>query len=347
MKNSIWIVPIEPIDQRYTKQWYDSIPSNVAAKTSTWNVKQIEVEQITEKTTAGAFLNFASTNVYKSRQIEYIVNQFETGKILSGDRFLITDAWNFLIIPLKYMSDLMGIPVEIHSIWHAGAYDPSDILGLKMEKPWPYEFEKTIFHASNFNYFGTEFHRNMFLKNLKLTNTEKTFVSGQPHSLIVEGIGAVTHQDKKNVVFFPHRLNIDKQPDIAMDLARYLTVFVSQHNKLEKHQYYEKMKESKVTFSCSLHENLGISQMEGVLCGSIPIVPDRACYSEMYLDVFKYPSKWTESFDLYMKHKNKLKSFIQEKITNYAKYDVLLKEQKDILLHKYLNADIMIENLVR
>jgi len=23
---TIWIVPIEPIDQRYTKQWYDNIP---------------------------------------------------------------------------------------------------------------------------------------------------------------------------------------------------------------------------------------------------------------------------------------------------------------------------------
>ena len=24
--NTIWIIPIEPIDQRYTKQWYDNIP---------------------------------------------------------------------------------------------------------------------------------------------------------------------------------------------------------------------------------------------------------------------------------------------------------------------------------
>ena len=26
IKNTIWIIPIEPIDQRYTAQWYENIP---------------------------------------------------------------------------------------------------------------------------------------------------------------------------------------------------------------------------------------------------------------------------------------------------------------------------------
>ena len=26
---TVWIVPIEPIDQRYTKQWYDNIPEDL------------------------------------------------------------------------------------------------------------------------------------------------------------------------------------------------------------------------------------------------------------------------------------------------------------------------------
>ena len=30
--NTIWIIPIEPIDQRYTKQWYDNIPKTLAAR---------------------------------------------------------------------------------------------------------------------------------------------------------------------------------------------------------------------------------------------------------------------------------------------------------------------------
>ena len=30
--NTIYIIPIEPIDQRYTKQWYDNIPSLLEKK---------------------------------------------------------------------------------------------------------------------------------------------------------------------------------------------------------------------------------------------------------------------------------------------------------------------------
>ena len=36
--STIWIVPIEPIDQRYTKQWYDEIPRLIIDKAIGWNV---------------------------------------------------------------------------------------------------------------------------------------------------------------------------------------------------------------------------------------------------------------------------------------------------------------------
>jgi len=35
-------------------------------------------------------------------------------------------------------------------------------------------------------------------------------------------------------------------------------------------------------------------------------VPDRLSYSEMYEDVFKYASHWTESFESYLEHKSEL-----------------------------------------
>ena len=39
---------------------------------------------------------------------------------------------------------------------------------------------------------------------------------------------------------------------------------------------------------------------------TFPLVPDRLSYTEMYPDEFKYPSEWTESWDSYLKHKDKL-----------------------------------------
>jgi hypothetical protein len=87
--------------------------------------------------------------------------------------------------------------------------------------------------------------------------------------------------------------------------------------------------------------------MEGVLAGCIPIVPDRASYHEMYLDEFKYPSQWTESYSAYEQHKDLLIEFILNRMNLYSTYENKLKEQKDILNKHYLNADVMINNLVR
>jgi hypothetical protein len=115
---------------------------------------------------------------------------------------------------------------------------------------------------------------------------------------------------------------------------------------LNKDKFYETMGDASVVFSCSLHENLGISQMEGTLAGAIPVVPDRCSYSEMYVPEFKYPSVWTESFDNYKKYKADIIDFISDKVYNRSKYITALAYQTDILKNKYLNADVMINNIL-
>ena len=87
--------------------------------------------------------------------------------------------------------------------------------------------------------------------------------------------------------------------------------------------------------------------MEGCLAGAIPIVPDRASYSEMYKDVFKYPSVWTESYGNYQEHKEDLQDFITTLCSNY---DIVKKEyldeQVEVLRHNFLSADIMFDNIL-
>jgi hypothetical protein len=145
---------------------------------------------------------------------------------------------------------------------------------------------------------------------------------------------------------WPHRYNADKQPDIAEDLAADFNMIITQKMNLSKEQYYQTMGASKAIFSCSLHENLGISIMEAVLAGAIPIVPDRCSYSEMYLDEFKYPSEWTANVTAYQENKDKLVKFIKDRIDNYQDYVTLLERQRDILKQEYLSANIMIDNIL-
>jgi hypothetical protein len=148
---------------------------------------------------------------------------------------------------------------------------------------------------------------------------------------------------------FPHRLNPDKQPEIARDLLEGNTadVVFTQEHKWSKSEYYQRLGSASAVFSCALHENLGISVMEGVFAGAIPIVPDRCSYSEMYLPVFKYPSEWTESWDSYQKHKYELNKYVKHKVDYCEQYSLHLEEQKQILLEKFMSPKVMIDRLTR
>ena len=349
---TLYIVPIEPIDQRYTKQWYENIPKligdRIAAKgTEPWEVVTIDGKQPKMGTTTGAFLDFGVTNIYKASQVERIASLFSHGNVKPGDKFLVTDAWNFAITAIRYMSDLMDIPVEIHGIWHAGAYDPTDILGYKMVKPWPHHQERAWFYACDWNYFATDFHKDMFLRNLEITRDFhfKAIRSGQPHEPIIKQLSAYQNQEKHDVVMWPHRYNADKQPEIAEDLSTDFNILITQKLKLNKEEYYETMGGAAAIFSCALHENLGISVMEATLAGAIPIIPERASYSEMYLDCFKYPSEWTTA-EGYGKHRAELVAFIRDRVKNRHMYLTDLKEQQNILIENYLNANIMIDKIL-
>ena len=352
--NTIWIIPIEPIDQRYTKQWYDNIPVILEREIKTrelpYQVVTVDGEDFKpDVRTEGAFLDFGATNVYKATQTAEVSKLFSNGKVKTGDKFLITDAWNFIITPIKYMSDLLDVSVEIHSIWHAGAYDPTDILGYKMQPDWPTHVERSWYFASDYNYYATNFHKDMFLRNLNIPQGQhcKAITSGQPHELIVDSLVKYQNTPKSDTIMWPHRYNDDKQPDIAENLAMEFDVVITQKLNLDKSAYYATMGKCKVIFSCALHENLGISVMEAVLTGAIPIVPDRASYAEMYLPEFKYPSEWTESYEAYIENKDNLMGFIQEKLNMFDHYQEVLVEQRNILIRNYLNSSVMIDNILK
>lgn len=359
-KNTVWLVPIEPIDQRYTKQWYNNIPSLIKNFT---DMEVVTIDGVLNNTgtTPGAFLDFGKTNKYKASQVQTISQLFTgdktkagpAGQVQPGDHFVITDAWNFGITAIKYMSELLDIPVTIHGIWHAGHYDPTDILGMKMSANWAENLERSLYYCCDYNYFATDFHKNMFLNNLNIPveHHYKAIRSGQPHNHIVNHFQNLVHVEKTDTIVWPHRYNPDKQPEIIEDIKRELAgkidVVITQQENLSKTEYYDLLNKSKMVFSCSLHENLGISQMEGVLAGCIPLMPNRASYVEMYDYEFLYPSGWTHDFSAYKDAKTHLIDLILDKFSKYNTDNMnqLLDQQKTNLMEKYLTADVMFSNI--
>ena len=114
---TIYIVDIEAVDTRYTKQWKEYLPKQLRHATNQ-DVQVISGGDTPQATTPGAFLNFGGTNVYKSKQLEIIGEKFCNGEIKDGDYFLYTDAWNPTVIQLKYMAELLGVKIKAVSYTH-------------------------------------------------------------------------------------------------------------------------------------------------------------------------------------------------------------------------------------
>jgi len=154
--------------------------------------------------------------------------------------------------------------------------------------------------------------------------------------------------EKRNLILFPHRVAPEKQVDIFYDLKETLTQYefvVCQERELTKNEYHNLLGEAKLVFSANLQETLGISWYEGALVQSIPMMPDRLSYSEMALPEFKYPSKWTESFESYLTHKNDLVDYIINYMENYESYLPALDKQKKLLQNNFFNGKAIYDRL--
>ena len=314
---TLWLLDLESVESRYTSQWKTHLPKLLEQ----FNVKVVEgADDIPPATTPGAFLNFGGTNIYKSTQIEKISRAFTNGEVKDGDHILFTDAWHPGIINIKYMSQLLGVKVITHGLWHAGSYDPADFLGrLIGDAPWVRHAERSFFECFDHNHFATEFHIEMFGKTFKnaldhvghdsYTRKTKIIRTGWPMEYMRDTLEPFRGTPKRDLILFPHRIAPEKQPKIFDDLQQSMPEYefiMCQLEQLRKPEYHKLLAEAKIVFSANLQETLGISAYEGAIVDTFPLVPDRLSYTEMYPDEFKYPSEWTESWDNYLKHKDKL-----------------------------------------
>jgi glycosyltransferase involved in cell wall biosynthesis len=362
----IYIVDLESVETRYTGQWKTHVPALLRKAGHNVNIISGPTD-IPSATTPGAFLNFGGTNIYKARQVEQMGRLFCNGSVNSGDHFVFTDAWHPGIINLKYMSELLGIPVVTHGLWHAGSYDPQDFLGrLVGDKPWVRHAEKSFFHAFDYNYFATDFHIEMFIRNLlndkmfenpwiedhiaealrgECSNIVRT---GWPMEYMQDTLLMYKNMPKRDLILFPHRIAPEKQVEIFRDLKEHLPQYefvVCQDQQLTKNEYHNLLGEAKLVFSANLQETLGISWYEGALVNAIPMVPDRLSYSEMAMDTFKYPSEWTESYSAYETYRPEVCSKIIQYMNNYEKFLPSLNKQVESLKEHFFSCNKLLEML--
>jgi glycosyltransferase involved in cell wall biosynthesis len=337
---TIFIVDIEAVDTRYTKQWKEYLPKQLR-QAANEDVVVISGGEAPQATTPGAFLNFGGTNVYKSKQLETIGEMFCKGQVADGDYFLYTDAWNPTVIQLKYMTELLGVDITIGGLWHAGSYDPQDFLGrLIGNKPWVRHAEQSMYECYDDNFFASEFHIDLFAESLDIDD-DKTHRVGWPMEYLKDSLVQYKGMEKRDLILFPHRVAPEKQVDIFRDLADRLPQYefvVCQDQELTKNEYHNLLGEAKMVFSANLQETLGISWYEGALVDAIPMMPDRLSYSEMALPEFTYPSAWTENYDAYLHNRDKVVAQIVNYMENYNDLQVSLEKQRTKLNKEFFSG---------
>ena len=359
--SNVFLVDLEAVETRYTGQWKTHVPELLRKAGHNVNIISGPTD-IPSATTPGAFLNIGGTNIYKASQVEQMGRLFCNGAVHPSDHFIFTDAWHPGIINLKYMSELLGIPVVTHGLWHAGSYDPQDFLGrLVGDKPWVRHAEKSFFHSFDHNYFATDFHIGMFASNLlevkednnndvitHLESTDKIVRSGWPMEYMTDTLAMYKNMPKRDLILFPHRIAPEKQVEIFRDLKEHLPQYefvVCQDQQLTKNEYHNLLGEAKLVFSANLQETLGISWYEGAVVDAIPMVPDRLSYSEMAFDTFKYPGKWTESFEAYTVYRPDVCKTIIEHMENYRTRLPSLNKQVDALQENYFSCNVLLDML--
>ena len=361
----VFLIDLEAVETRYTGQWKTHVPALLKKAGHHVNIISGPTD-IPSATTPGAFLNFGGTNIYKASQVEQMGRLFCDGSVHPGDHFIFTDAWHPGVINLKYMSELLNIPVTTHGLWHAGSYDPQDFLGrLVGNKPWVRHAEKSFFWAFDHNYFATEFHVKLFIDELLMDGLKeenpwyfedfeerydsgKMIRTGWPMEYMHDTLLSYKGMQKRDLILFPHRIAPEKQVEIFRDLAEHLPQYefiVCQDQQLTKNEYHNLLGEAKLVFSANLQETLGISCYEGAVVDAVPMVPDRLSYSEMYFDTFKYPSEWTESFESYSVFRPNLCARIIQYMDNYTHMIPSIHKQTETLHEQFFSATELVNNI--
>ena len=339
---TIYIVDLEAVDTRYTKEWKTHLPRQMK-KATNHEVVTISGGDTPQATTPGAFLNFGGTNVYKANQMQQIGKLFCDGTVKDGDYFLYTDAWNPTVLQLKYMAELLKVKIKIGGMWHAGSYDPQDFLGrLIGNKPWVRNTEQAMFDTFDHNFFATQFHIDLFTQTFEQAkDNNKVIRAGWPMEYMEPTLDLYQNMEKKNKILFPHRLAPEKQPAIFQDLKNALPQYefvTCQERPLTKNEYHNLLGEAKLMFSANLQETLGISWYEGAILNVIPMIPDRLSYSEMAMKEFLYPSDWTENMESYRANKKHIIARIEDYMENYKKYVPAVLKQKQRLKEQFFSG---------
>lgn len=320
MKTKIYIVPIEPLNERYTEQWYRNFPKHFIKEG--FSVKMIDGTPLINHVDKGTFLDINSTIYYKSEQLKKIAKMFYKGEVKNGDVFFIMDLEFWGIETIRYMADLQNIKIKIYGFLHAGSYTTGDY--MEPMAPCGKYFEIGWMKICDGIFVGSKYHKQVIInKRLKpfasptdineITN--KIFVSGNPFFIDEYGQHKDYNCEKKKQIIISNRFDWEKRPNISLDFAQiikhqmpdveivvttsrpkfksnkkwlveYARVLeergiIKIYDNLSKDEYHQILSQSMVMLSNTIEENFGYCVVEACLYNTYPLVKNAYSHPEL------------------------------------------------------------------
>lgn len=304
----LWWVPLESLEERYSKQWAKWMPEEFRRQGIQF--RTIEGESLCDTVEVGTFLDINSTMAHKASQIQTIAGLFHRKEVKPGDKFFLADTEMFgMEGTIRYLADLNKVNVKIYGFAHAGSYTREDFVepcapyAMKYESAWDRIFDKI--------FVGSQYHANQ-LQHLRAIYFDKTVVTGNPYD--VDAVRAsIPRQEKVNRVIHTNRPDPEKRPDVTLDVFERLKVkhpdwefMVTTSRKqwssgvlrqralrlqeqgvvtvcegLTKDQYLTLLAQSKVMTGNTIEENFGYALLEALIFDTIPIVPNDYSHPEL------------------------------------------------------------------
>lgn len=286
LERLVLFAPIEQLEERYSVQWYKWFMKAFEDIGATVQVFGDTEPRVIKQ---GQFLDIYDTNIYKAKQVADLLKAIEQ---IKHDNFTVfcMDAWFTGLEALAYVRSCTHRKFKIKGMVHAGTWDKWDFLHQKNCQTWAKDYERSLFKIFDEVFCATQSHKDMI---------ESYFEEKFDNITLVDFpvINPNINHDKENIVVFPHRLALEKQPDQfdileAMFNFKYPEMdvrFIKSKNVCHtKDQYYNLLKRSKVAVSCALQETFGIAMLEAFHLGCFPVVPDRLSYRETFEPLFRY-----------------------------------------------------------
>lgn len=311
------LVPIEPLAERYTEQWYNHMPQIFAEN---YDVKVIDGSPLQTTVKVGAFLDANSTVHYKCSQLMTIAKMFNDGKIEDGTRFFFGDLEYWGIESVVMMARLNGVRIRMTGFLHAASHTKGDAMEVMAdiqrytEVGWLAACERV--------YVGSEYAKEAFVhRRLKPLGREdladRIVVTGNP--MFASAYQDFSDTPKKKQVVLSNRLDREKNIDQTLDLFEaahaahpdwnFVVVSGRQHiplayaSRVEQLQqtigldvrvnstkaaYHKTLAESMVMVSNSPEESFGYCIAEAALYDCQPLLADNASHPEMVCGERRY-----------------------------------------------------------